>query len=276
MPAKELTKYDKAKLEPENIRNDTFLQRFFLTWVYAVVGKGRAGTIDQDELRMPADQAAEVCYAKFAAAWAEELKLKDPPKDLPKGKKVPKPSLLRALYKSFGREVLIAGAWKLTWSVFVLLGAFYFVRSLIQFVTVPKPNKPNTVNIYNTSSIPGKGVGWILSCAFFIDSVLVGSALQRMGDACVRVGIKIRGALMASVYKKTFRIHTVHDENITSLVATDCAKLYEGVLHLQNVWTAPLEALAIIALLLSLTEGIYGLPALGVVFFILPLQVRGS
>jgi hypothetical protein len=37
------------------------------------------------------------------------------------------------------------------------------------------------------------------------------------------------------------------------------------------VWTAPLEAAAIIGLLLSLT-GVYGLPALGVVLVVLPLQ----
>lgn len=49
-------------------------------------------------------------------------------------------------------------------------------------------------------------------------------------------------------------------------------QVYEGVLHLHNVWTAPLEAVAIIALLLSLTNGIYGLPALGIVVFVLPLQ----
>ena len=54
--------------------------------------------------------------------------------------------------------------------------------------------------------------------------------------------------------------------------STDCGKIYEGVLHIHNVWTAPLEALAIIALLLSLTKGIYGLPALGIVIFVLPLQ----
>lgn len=29
-----LTKYDTATLPKENIRNDNFLQRLFLTWVY--------------------------------------------------------------------------------------------------------------------------------------------------------------------------------------------------------------------------------------------------
>jgi ATP-binding cassette subfamily C (CFTR/MRP) protein 1 len=156
------------------------------------------------------------------------------------------------------------------WSVFVLVGAFYFVKCLIQFV-----EKSSVPNLYNTNSIPGKGVGWILSASFFIDSILVGVALQRMGDQCVRVGIKIRGALMTAVYRKTFKLANLHGEdagNVVSLVSTDCIKLYEGVQHFHNVWTAPLEALAIIALLLSLTKGIYGLPALGVVLIVLPLQ----
>jgi ATP-binding cassette, subfamily C (CFTR/MRP), member 1 len=59
-----------------------------------------------------------------------------------------------------------------------------------------------------------------------------------------------------------------------SLVSTDCSKLYEGVLHFHNVWTAPLEATAIIALLLSLTKGTYGLPALGIIVFVLPVQCK--
>lgn len=40
------------------------------------------------------------------------------------------------------------------------------------------------------------------------------------------------------------------------------------------MWTAPLEAATIIALLLWRTGGAYGLPALGVVLVVLPLQVR--
>lgn len=42
--------------------------------------------------------------------------------------------------------------------------------------------------------------------------------------------------------------------------------------HAHNVWTAPIEALVIIGLLLWKTGGVYGLPALGVVVIVLPLQ----
>jgi len=48
-----------------------------------------------------------------------------------------------------------------------------------------------------------------------------------------------------------------------------------GVLHLHNVWTAPLETLAIIALLLSITQGVYGLPSLLILLAGLPLQCEG-
>ena len=77
------------------------------------------------------------------------------------------------------------------------------------------------------------------------------------------------------VYRKACRLNGVHGHeggNIVSLVSTDCLKIYEGVQHCHNVWTAPLEAAAIIALLLWRTGGAYGLPALGVVLVVLPFQ----
>lgn len=161
--------------------------------------------------------------------------------------------------------------------VCVLAGASYFVRTLVQFSTVWNPNKPSSQNMYNDPDrqIANDGIGWILACTFFVDSILVGISLQRMGDCCVRTGIKIRSALMTAVYKKTFSLTSVHNEgsgSVGSLVSTDCSKMYEGVQHLHNIWTAPLETSAIIALLLWLTDGTYGLPALGIVVFVLPLQ----
>ena len=67
---------------------------------------------------------------------------------------------------------------------FCSVGAFYFVRSLVQFVSDPVKNP----NIYNQNDIPNNGVGWILSCAFFIDSILVGIALQ-VGRPCCPLSV---------------------------------------------------------------------------------------
>ncbi len=53
-----------------------------------------------------------VC-GRAQAAWEEQLKLKESGGEA---------SLRRALIKAFGVEVFVAGCWKITWSVLVLLG----------------------------------------------------------------------------------------------------------------------------------------------------------
>lgn len=253
-----LTKGQLATLPKENIRNDSWVERTLLTWVYPLIGQGRAGTLEQQKLRMPQNQATEVASEKFQAHWKQQLE-----------QQPASPSITKALIKAFGWEFALAGVFKMLWSAFVILGAYYFVTTLIDFV------QPGRVGSIPVDAIPNKGVGWILASMFFLDSVLSGVALQRMGDVSVRLGIKIRAALITALYRKSFKINsaTNHDAgNVVSLVSTDCIKMYEGVQHAHNVWTAPLEAAAIIALLLYRTGGVYGLPALGVVLVVLPLQ----
>jgi hypothetical protein len=258
-----LTKGEQARLPQENIRNDTLLQRLFVTWVYAVVSAGRKGLLQADKLCMPQEQAAEVSAQRFQEAWAVELA--HPSAASKSGGQEKSSSLLHALMRTFWVQFALVGVFKLIWSGCVLLGASYFVSALIGFVQQKE----------GWDAIPNKGVGWILACAFFVDSLVSGLALQRMGDMAVRVGIRVRGALITALYRKTFRLQALHGNdagNVVSLVSTDCIKMYEGVQHFHNVWTAPLEAAAIIGLLLWQTGGVYGLPALGVVMVVLPMQ----
>lgn len=260
-----LTKGQQAQLPDENVRNDNFLERLFVTWVYAIVTAGRKGILQADKLCMPKEQAAEVSAQRFQEAWTTELTKTSAAAATDDPKHRQQPSLLHALMNTFWVQFALAGVFKLMWSGCVLLGASYFVNSLIEFVQKKE----------GWDAIPNKGVGWVLACAFFMDSILAGLALQRMGDMAVRLGIKVRGALIAAIYRKTFRLQSLHGNdagNVVSLVATDCIKMYEGVQHFHNVWTAPLEAAAIIGLLLWRTGGVFGLPALGVVMVVLPLQ----
>lgn len=250
-----LTKGEVARLPQENTRNDNIWQRLLLTWVYKIVRDGRKGQLKQQELCMPGDQAAEVATERFQEAWSKQTTRND-------GKQ---PSMLATLMSTFGLQFALAGVFKLMWSSFVLLGASYFVNALIEFVQKKD----------GWDAIPNKGVGLVLACSFFLDSIFAGLALQRMGDVSMRVGIKVRAALITAVYRKSFRLQSAQNNgggNVVSLVSTDCIKMYEGVQHFHNVWTAPLEAATIIGLLLWRTGGVYGLPALGVVLVVLPLQ----
>lgn len=173
MEERRLIKGQTAQLSPDNIRNDNFLQRTVLSWVYGVVSRGRKGALTQEELRMPAAQACEAASQRFLGNWDKELSTSPAA-----------PSLRRALWHSFGGEFALAGLFKLMWSAFVLMGASFFVNYLIEFVRGYSPD-------IDVNSLPDKGVGWVLSAAFFLDAILSGLALQRMGDTAVRCGMKV-------------------------------------------------------------------------------------
>mmetsp|Transcript_12259 Transcript_12259/g.33459 ORF Transcript_12259/g.33459 Transcript_12259/m.33459 type:complete len:1462 (-) Transcript_12259:707-5092(-) len=261
--SKQLLKYDRAKLGEENKKDNAFITRLFQAHMYPVIGKGLKNKLVQDELTMPGDQACETSFERFEAAWANECNSKRA-----KGQK---PNLRRALWKAFGLEVMWGGLWKMGWSIFVILGAFYFVNTLVKFIEDPEVQ----ANMYNTN--PLKEVGWVISSMFFVDAVMVGISLQRMADCSVRTGIKLRSALMSEIFRKTFRLSAQHTKSggagmVTSLVSTDCTRLYEGIQHMHNVWTTPLEAIAIIALALYLTSGIAALPTLWILIVVIPLQ----
>ena len=99
-----------------------FFNKFCFGWMFKHVSSARKGVeLDPKDMGMPHENLAHVAYDKFAAHWAAENKLKDSPDG-------GKPSLFRALRKSFGWYYMVAGLCKLGWSTFVILGAFYFVR----------------------------------------------------------------------------------------------------------------------------------------------------
>lgn len=70
---------------------------------------------------------------------------------------------MRALKKSFGQELMVAGLFKFLWSVFVITGAFYFIRSILLYVDrdVQSPYDSDTA-------------GFSLMAAFFVDAWLLG------------------------------------------------------------------------------------------------------
>ena len=79
----QLQKGDVARLQPENVRDDNFLQRLLLSWVYGVIALGRNGRLRQEQLRMPRSvmssalrisrRAMRVCSTCLSASHAAEV-----------------------------------------------------------------------------------------------------------------------------------------------------------------------------------------------------------
>jgi hypothetical protein len=101
-----------------------------------------------------------------------------------------------------------------------------------------------------------------------------GIALQRMGYGCMTVGIRVRAALCNAVCKKCFNMATIDQDmasDAVSFMASDISKIFDGCQEIHYLWTAPIEAGAILTILAILVK-VYALPGWGVIAIVLPMQ----
>jgi hypothetical protein len=80
-------------------------------------------------------------------------------------KQLEAPSLARALYNTFWREILQVAAIKALWGAVLIFTAFYLVRSLVAFMG----NKQALID-----------VGWGLSFGFFAACIVMSISLQQL------------------------------------------------------------------------------------------------
>jgi hypothetical protein len=86
--------------------------------------------------------------------------------------------------------------------------------------------------------------------------------LQRMFYGCMCVGVRIKGALINAVCKKSFQMHTIdkqYSSACVSFVASDINKVYDGCQDIHFLWTCPIEAGAILTIL-AILIGVYAFP----------------
>ncbi|KAJ9510651.1 hypothetical protein QJQ45_027539, partial [Haematococcus lacustris] len=261
-----------------------FFNKYSFRWINPIVSAARRDDVPVEACVLPPEQTADVAYERFRTAWDEAVA---------KGN----PKLRKVLQSVFGRQLMLAGLFKLLWSVCVIMGAFFFVRTL-QF----------HVNRHPEWREPYQG--WILAAAFFMDGYVLGIALQRMTYGCMTVGVSVRAALTNAICRKSFAMASITKEmasDAVSFVASDITKIFDGIqarrgarrgrgcavwrpgwglaahqdaphppapLALQDIhylWTAPIEALAILTILVVLVKQ-WALPGWGVVFIVMPCQ----
>jgi ATP-binding cassette subfamily C (CFTR/MRP) protein 1 len=73
-------------------------------WMNGVVRAARTGDVDLEELPLPTQQTADVAYEAFQTNWDASVK-------------TGKPNLRKVLWQTFGRDLMMAGLFKLLWSI---------------------------------------------------------------------------------------------------------------------------------------------------------------
>ncbi|KIZ01660.1 ABC transporter, multidrug resistance associated protein [Monoraphidium neglectum] len=173
---------------------------------------------------------------------------------------------MKVLIKTYGAELFKAGIYKLLWSVFLLLGAYFFTRSILLCI--------RTLEGKDQSPFDTEWKGWALTACFFVNAWLLGLMMQRMSYGCLGVGIRARAALTTAVARKCYGMaHLTKDTaaEAVSFVANDINKIFQGMQEIHFLWGAPIEAVAIMVLLASLV-GKYCLPGVGILCLVVPAQ----
>lgn len=238
----------------EKVNAPGFLGFFSFSWVTRPIFDARKNKeLLVDNFYLPKDQFANPVFDDFQREWDRQAKAK-------KGRG----RLLSVLLRIYGRQFFIGGIFKLLWSMFVIIGAFYFVRSLLLHINPKETDHPYTAS----------WTGWVLSTGFFAASLAWSFCLQRMGYICMTSGIKVRAALITAVTRKAIFLSSVDvdtSSDIVNFVANDIGKVYDGMQELHYIWAAPLEAATILALLASMVK-VWALPGVGTVTLILLSQ----
>eukprot|EP00455_Lapot_gusevi_P029940 TRINITY_DN320_c0_g1_i19.p1 TRINITY_DN320_c0_g1~~TRINITY_DN320_c0_g1_i19.p1 ORF type:complete len:1436 (+),score=492.77 TRINITY_DN320_c0_g1_i19:117-4424(+) len=227
-------------------QNAGWLNRISFSWMNRVLARGRANKLRLSDLQLPKSLYAEKEYNRFQVEWQKQVHSGDP-------------SLVRALWNCYAGEFLRIAFIKLCWGALLLFTAFFLVRSLVAFV-----------GDKTLDDMTGYG----LSIGFFFSCFLMSMCQQQLYHLGAMQGVRVRGAVTTAVYRKALRTENVAQQSsdVLNLITNDCYRLFEACTTIHFVWSGPIEALTIIGLLISLI-GYWGLVALGVVAFLLPVQL---
>ncbi|KAI9144121.1 P-loop containing nucleoside triphosphate hydrolase protein [Paraphysoderma sedebokerense] len=225
------------------IFNPNLLSDYTGFWMNSIIRSAK--NLDEGDLTMRDSEDALKNYEKFRKNWEKEMK------DKPNG-----PSLWMALFRTFGWSFLYTGVFKLIWGALLLVNSYYFVLQLVAFL--------------EDKQAPS-WIGWVYAVAFWFGCFLFGIAGQRLTNQSVRLGLRVRAALSIAVYRKSLHIAPSVNNNSVNLIASDCQKFIEGVQFAHQVWSCPLECIAVLVLLYILVKEI-AFSALAFIAVVLPLQ----
>lgn len=182
------------------------------------------------------------------------------------GSQQPKePSLFRVLVKSFG--VSFMGA-----------AVFRVVQILLTFAS---PQILKLMIQYTESHVEGETnddwKGYFYAVLIFLTAVFQSILLHVYFHRVFRVGMHIRAAIIAAVYKKALRLSNRARQNstvgeIVNLMSVDAQRLNDLVTYLHSIWAAPFQiVLALIFLWFSMGPSIFA--GFAIMVLLIPINI---
>ncbi|XP_015596918.1 multidrug resistance-associated protein 4 isoform X2 [Cephus cinctus] len=245
----------KIRVNPNPRENATTISVLLWWWTIKLFKKGYSKILGIEDLYNPlkTDESA-VLGDRLEKRWKIELE---------NSKKCgKKPSLLKAIVRTFLWEYTILGIMQIVNEFVIRLGTPMLLGGLLRYF------KPEIKKNYTTAILYATGI----SLATAINVISLNQAIY----GAFHVGGKIRVAVCSLVYRKALRLSkTALGETapgkIVNLVANDVNRFDLVSIFIHHMWSAPLSAL-IIAYFLYTEAGYAGLMGIAAVFVVVPIQ----
>ncbi|KAF9427097.1 hypothetical protein BGZ94_005480 [Podila epigama] len=230
-----------------------FLSKWFFLWVIPLIRRTRSDPdFDPDSIKLQKEESAKVAGQRLGDCWRqEELDYKN------------QASISRALLAAFGRPYFLLAFYKLFWIIFTYLGAYFFVKRLIDFVE----STPPSIRMESSTT------GYLYALGLFLTSVASSVCIQQVMAECTRIGVQVRAGLMVLIYRKSLKLSSAHGGigNVINLISNDCNRIAESFVNFHFLWSSALEILVVIALAFIELK-IAAVPALVILILLFPVQ----
>ncbi|RIB08493.1 P-loop containing nucleoside triphosphate hydrolase protein [Gigaspora rosea] len=230
-----------------------FLSSWFFLWIFRLLKISRKHNLGYENLTLQVSEKAQIVGDRLEGFWKVETDTK----------KTSKPSICRALIKSFGAPYALLGLYKLFAAAFMFVGYYYLINQLIIFIEVQ--NDPNQMN---TSE-------HIYAVCFFGCALAFSIFNNQVTSESTRIGVQVRAALMVLVYRKSLRLGTIGGGigDVVKLVSNDCNKVAEACVNLHFLWSSAVEIIVMI-ILVWIQLSLAALPALVILLILFPVQYK--
>jgi ATP-binding cassette subfamily C (CFTR/MRP) protein 1 len=174
--------------------------------------------------------------------------------------KLKKPSLLRAMARSFGRELFFEVVLKLIQDILLFVSP-QLLKLLIEFTL--------------DESIP-PWHGYVYASLLFAVTEVKSIVVHQYFHLCNKTGLHARVALMDAVYRKSLQLSNSARRKATvgeivNLMAVDAHRFYELAVYMHTIWSAPLQiCLATVFLWQNLGPSV--LAGIAVVLLLIPIN----
>ncbi|KAH9331210.1 hypothetical protein KI387_003318, partial [Taxus chinensis] len=228
---------ENVKLKITPYATASFLSRLSFSWMKPLLEVGHKKPLGIDDVPQVADEhRAEQIYHKFR----NQLDIKGSAT-----------SIAKMLFLILQKDVLFAAFLALLTSCSSYVGP-YFIDNFVQCLAGRK-------------RFASEGV--VIACAFLLAKIVESLAQRHCYFVTIHIGIRIKAALTAAIYKKGLMLSSQSRQNHTSgeiinYMSVDANRVGDFALYLHDIWIAPLQVLLALVILYQST-GLASLAGVG-------------